>query len=371
MSKIIVIGAGIIGSAVALELRRRGVQVILLESVSEGGQTSSASAGMVNPFSLTPQENPSVPFALESRRLFPDWVAFLKEFTGIDAEWRAEGSLRVALSAEEREHLQSMHDWVARYEPGAELLTEREVRQLEPAVTEQCVAGLWLPSEGWVQTERLMHALHRALHQNGSDFCRGRPATGLIVDGERVSGVRTPYGALYADAVILCAGSWTGTLLEGVGWHIPIEPVRGQILVLHDLPQRVIRLITSSLGYWVPQADGSALFGATREQAGYDMRVTVEGFGTLISPLLRLFPHMGDARIAGSRVGLRPNTPDHQPVIGALPHREGLYLASGHSYHGILLAPATALAVADLITQGRTDLMINPFRPDRFVSSKE
>ena len=366
MDTVLVVGAGIIGSAVALELHRRGARVTVLESASEGGQTSVASAGMVNPFSLTPEENPALPFAIESRRQFPEWVASLKALTGIDAEWRAEGGLCVALTPGDRAHLQRMLAWVVRYEPSARLLSDQEVRQLEPALTEQCLGGLWLPSEGWVHTERLMRALHQALRQSGVALERGRPAIGFATEGRRVVGVRTATGTLYADAVVLCAGAWASMLADTLGISIPIEPLRGQVLVLRDLPQGVGRLLVSPIGYLVPQADGSALFGATRERVGYDTRVTAEGVETLLSRFLQLFPRMVDATLMGFKVGLRPNTPDHQPLISALPHWDGLYLACGHSYHGILLAPATAAAVADLVRHGATSLPIEPFKPERF-----
>lgn len=370
MAQVLIIGAGVIGSAIAWELRRRGTEVAVLESVSEGGQTSAASAGMVNPFSLTPEENPALPFAVESRRQFPEWVARLHEATGIDAEWQAEGSLRVALTPEDAEQLQQMARWVGRYEPEARLLSPEEARRMEPVLPESCQGALWLPSEGWIHTERLMHALHRALRISGVAFHRGQPAIGLVREGRRVRGVQTPAGTLFADAVVLCAGAWSGILLRELGWQVPIEPLRGQILVLRDLPIRTTRLLVSlgggAMGYLVPRASGEALFGATREQAGYDIRPTAGGVATLLCNLERMFPSLMDATIARVQVGLRPSTPDHQPLIGSLPDWEGLYLASGHSYHGILLAPATAQAVADLLEHGTTQLPIQPFKPERF-----
>lgn len=370
MAQVLIVGAGVIGSAIAWELRRRGAEVAVLESSSEGGQTSAASAGMVNPFSLTPEENPALPFAIASREQFPEWVARLHETTGIDAEWRAEGSLRIALTPEDAEQLQQVARWVIRYEPEARLLSPEEARRLEPVISVACHGALWLPSEGWVHTERLMHALHRALRVSGVVFYLGQPAVGLAREGQRIRGVQTPTGTLYADTVVLCAGAWSGLLLRELGWQAPIEPVRGQILVLRDLPLHSRRLLVSlgsgAIGYLVPRASGEALFGATREQAGYDTRPTAKDTASLLYNLERMFPSLLDATLARVQVGLRPSTPDHQPLIGSLPGWEGFYLASGHSYHGILLAPATAQAVADLIEHGTTRLPIQPFQPERF-----
>jgi glycine oxidase len=364
---VLVVGAGVIGASVAWELRRRGASVVLLESVAEGGQTSVASAGMVNPFSLTPAETPALPFMLHSLRLYPEWAAQLREEVGIDIEWCRCGSLRVALHESDAQTLRTTYEWVLRYEPEARWLSAREARELEPALTEECSLALWLPNEGWVHTARLMRALHAAVMQTGVEFYRGQPVVGFLQERGRVVGVRTAGGTLRGDAVVVSAGAWTGTLLHALGLHVPIEPVRGQILVLTDLPRPVRHIVTSLIGYLVPRANGTALLGATREHAGFDLRTTAEGMHHLLQTLLRLFPPLMGATIVGLAVGLRPGTPDANPLIGSIAGFEGLYLASGHAYHGILLAPATAQAVADLVLNGTTELPIAPFDPARFL----
>jgi len=212
-----------------------------------------------------------------------------------------------------------------------------------------------------------MRALHAAVMQAGVEFYRGQPVVGFLQEQGRVVGVRTAGGTLRADAVVVAAGAWTGALLHTLGLHLPIEPVRGQILVLTDLPRPVRHIVTSLIGYLVPRANGTALLGATREHAGFDLRATAEGMHHLLQTLLRLFPTLMGATIVGHAVGLRPGTPDANPLIGTIAGFERLYLASGHAYHGILLAPATAQAVADLVLNGSTRLPITPFDPARFL----
>ncbi|MFQ3611870.1 MAG: FAD-dependent oxidoreductase, partial [Fimbriimonadales bacterium] len=172
---------------------------------------------------------------------------------------------------------------------------------------------------------------------------------------------------LYADAVVVASGAWSGGLLQSLGLAIPVQPVRGQTVLLTDLPLPMRHIVVSPIGYLVPHADGTLLLGATREQAGFDFRATAEGFAHLLHTLSRLSPRLMHATLAGHTVGLRPGTPDSNPLIGTLERWKGLYLATGHAYHGILLAPATAIAIADLITKGFTDLPIHPFEPNRFV----
>ncbi|MCS7064719.1 MAG: FAD-dependent oxidoreductase, partial [Fimbriimonadales bacterium] len=274
---VLVVGAGVIGSAVAWELRRRGASVVLLESLSEGGQTSIASAGMVNPYSLTSEETPALPFMQQSLNLYPEWAQQLREAVGIDIEWRRCGSLRVALHDSDAQSLRAIYEWVVRYEAQAQLLSAREARELEPALTEECSLALWLPSEGWVHPGRLVRALHAAAVHAGVEFYRGQPVVGFLQENKRIAGVRTAGGVVRGEAVVVAAGAWTGALLHTLGVHAPIEPVRGQILVLGDLPRSVRHIVTSLIGYLVPRANGTALLGATREHAGFDLRATADG----------------------------------------------------------------------------------------------
>ncbi len=371
MEKVIVIGAGIIGSAIALELHQRGLKVVLIESDSAGGQTSIASAGMVNPFSLTPDDSDALALYTLSRDLYPGWAQLLYERTGIDIGWKMTGSLRIALTPPDCAQLHAQHQWIAKYEPEAQLIDGKTAREWEPSINAECDCALWLPREGRVQTERLMSALHSALRYADVDCYWGQPVLGFASDSKRVRGVRTASGTLSADAVVVASGAWSGGLLQSLGVSIPVQPIRGQTLLLTDLPLRVQRILVSPIGYLVPRADGTLLLGATREQAGFDFRATAEGFAHLLHTLSRLSPRLMHATITGHTVGLRPGTPDNNPLIGTLDGWDGLYMATGHAYHGILLAPATAQAIADLITIGDTNLPIAPFNPNRFARSEQ
>ncbi|MGQ9658358.1 MAG: glycine oxidase ThiO [Fimbriimonadales bacterium] len=365
--RVLVIGAGVIGTAVAWELLQRGAEVVLLDSAAVGGYTSAASAGMVNPFSLTPDDTPALPLYWQSLQMYPDWTRTLHEQTGIDPEWRHGGCLRVALTPADVEHLEASLEWIQPYDTRAEIIDSRAARQLEPALNPEIAAALYLPSEGWVHTKRLQRALHRAVQLYSVNLYTGSPALRFVVDDSRVRGVQTVHGILEGDAVVVAAGAWAGTLLQPQGIHAPTTPVRGVILVLGDLPVPVRRILSSRVGYLVPRADGTILLGATREQAGYDARATAQGYALLTRNLTSLAPRLMHASIVGHTVGLRPDTPDHNPYIGAVAGIERLYLAAGHAYHGILLAPATARAIADLVLNGATDLPITPFDPNRFA----
>jgi len=365
--RVIVVGAGVIGAAVAWELLQRGAEVVLLDGAAEGGHTSAASAGMVNPFSLTPDDTPALPLYWQSLQMYPEWTRTLHERTSIDPEWRNGGCLRIALTPADAEHLEASLAWIRRYDARAERIDRQSALQLEPALNPEIACALHIPSEGWVHTERLMRALHRAVQLSGANLYTGSPALSLVARSGAVRGVQTAHGVLEGDAVVVAAGAWAGTLLQPLGIHAPTTPVRGVILVLSDLLLTIGHILSSPVGYLVPRADGTALLGATREQAGYDARATAEGYALLTHALARLAPRLMHATVLGHTVGLRPDTPDHNPYIGAVAGYDGLYLAAGHAYHGILLAPATARAIADLILNGKTELPIAPFDPNRFT----
>ncbi len=365
--RVIVIGAGVIGSAIALELRQRGADVLLIEANAVGGHTSAASAGMVNPFSLTPQDTPALPFYISSLRLYPQWTEQLYALTLIDPEWRPGGCWRIALSEADAEQLTNNLEWIQRYEPTARMVDGDTACQHEPALCNTIGLALHLPSEGWVNMERLMDALHRAVQLSDVNLYTGVPALGIVRNGSRVWGVRTAHGVLEGDAIVVAAGAWASALLQPLGVHTPTEPVRGVILKLGDLPLPVRSILSSPMGYIVPRADGTVLLGATREQAGYDLRGTAEGYAHLLQALARIAPALLHATLRGHTVGLRPDTPDHNPYIGPIGGFDRLYIAAGHAYHGILMAPATARAVADLILNGSTSLPLEPFNPNRFM----
>jgi glycine oxidase len=146
----------------------------------------------------------------------------------------------------------------------------------------------------------------------------------------------------------------------------PVFPVRGQMLALHA-PGALALPLYSRRVYLVPRVDGRILVGATREHVGFEKRVTLAGAATLLAAAHALAPGLADAPLVGHWAGLRPGTPDDRPVLGAAPGVEGLWLATGHYRHGILLAPVTAEAIADLVVDGRTALPIDAMAPARFA----
>lgn len=346
----IVIGAGIIGSAIAYELSKRGHSVLMMETLSDGGATSIASGGMVNPYSgfasITSKE---LETGTESLRLYPEWASTLLDESGVDIEWQACGSLQIALSESDEAAIHESFPTLQAYAPYAAIISGKDAHEMEPLITPACRSALWVPDEGQVNPQRLLRALRLAASRYGAELYRGQTVLGFETEGQQIIGVRTPSGVVRADWIVTAAGAWSGTLLSSLGLQVPIQPVRGQGLLLIDPPKPLSRLVISLLNYVVPRLDGTVFLGATVEHVAFDMRPTAEGFAHLLATLEHTFPGLLQAAYAGYTVGLRPGTLDGKPLIGFVPPWRNLLIASGHSRHGVLLAPSTARTIAGLI----------------------
>ena len=245
-----------------------------------------------------------------------------------------------------------------------EVLGAAGVRELEPQIDDEMVGGLLVPGHGYVAAGDLVRAM-----------CAAVATRGVRLDGDRVlrigaqaSGLRieTQGETIQAPAVVVAAGSWTSRVVVEGDQVLPVRPVRGQLVHL-DWPTAPLgRIVWGPECYLVPWTTGALLVGATVEEAGFDERATTAGVRDLLEAACDLLPRAWQAGFSGVRVGLRPATPDGLPVIGASRRVAGVYYATGHYRNGVLLAPVTALLVADLVLGQPPDSALDAFRADRF-----
>lgn len=366
LSDIIVIGGGIIGCSIAHRLAKEGLKVTIIERGQPGKEASWAAAGM-----LTPQSEAAggafSDLCLKSHRLYPDFVAELREETGMDIGYRATGSVFVAFDDAEAEALAELLERERHAGREAEELTPRQARELEPQLTESIRASIYLPGDSYVDNRALMKALIVAAERRGVQFITDTPAIGFEYDGSRIRGVRVPGSALASDIIINAAGSWAGLIDQSGQIRLPVRPIRGQIVCLEQRPQRCNHLIHSSGCYIVPWPDGRTLIGATVENAGYRKEVTAQGVRSLLNAAAKVIPSLDSAPILDAWAGLRPDTQDSLPILG-FSNISNLVIATGHFRNGILLAPITAQLIAEAITSGRTSIPLDPFSPNRFAN---
>ena len=239
-----------------------------------------------------------------------------------------------------------------------------ETRRREPAIDGPLRCAFFFPREAQVDNVALMQALSRACRRAGVRLLEETVVTRLHVNGGRVRRVQTSRGVLTAPVVVNCLGSWAG-LMRPAPAPIPVEPSRGQMLALRGPKRLFRRVVISDPAYVVQRRDGRLIVGSTVERAGFQKALTVEGLQGILRGLRAMSRTAAACPFLDAWAGLRPRAPDGLPILGQGPI-EGLYMATGHFRHGILLAPITATLMAELILRHRSPIDLTPFAPSRF-----
>lgn len=364
----IVIGGGVIGCSIALRLAAEGLSVAVIERNRLGCEASRAAAGMLSPQMEAPAPGAFFDLCLQSRRLYPGFVARLQELSGIDIEYNDSGTLRIIGGESDRAEVRGWLDWQAAAGLRFESLSGGELASIEPMVTGLATGAVFIPDDHQVENRRLMDALEMALKNSGVDVIQECEALEIMTTNGKATGVLTPLGRFDAGGVVVAAGSWSSSLLEPVGLGLKLIPARGQMLALRGDVDAIRRVIHTSKCYLVPRRDGRVLVGATIEYVGYNKAVTAAGMGSLLRAAVEAVEGLEKFEVVESWSGLRPDTPDHLPVLGAT-RVDNLWLATGHFRNGILLAPVTADLIAETIINGVTPEQAAPFGVERFETT--
>ncbi len=369
---VVVLGAGVIGTAIAWRCAGRGLRVTVLDPTPGAGAWHTA-AGMLAPSTeLHYGETPLLRLNLAALAAYPAFAAELTERTGRLTGFAECGTVSAAWDGADFAALTDLHAFGARLGIEAHLLSGQELRELEPALAPGLPGGLFAPSDHQVDPRLLHAALRAAAAQAGASFATARAR--VVLDGDRVSGVRLEDGtALTAGCVVVAAGAWSAQV-EGMPAHLAprTRPVKGQTLRLR-LPgaPRIAHVVRASVKgspvYLVPRADGQLVVGASSEEVGFDRTPRAGAVYELLRDAQSVLPELAEASLEEVATGLRPGSPDNAPIVGPA-GVAGLILATGHYRNGILLTPVTADAVADLVTTGRLPALLEPFSPARFAA---
>ncbi len=356
---LVVVGGGVIGLACAWRAVRDGLRVCVLERGEPGLGATHASAGILAPdLEAEPGAAALAALGRRSLELWPSFAAELEEATGADVGFERSGTLFVAFDRDELEGVDWEHDVLTRMGLESSRLTARECRTLEPGLAPVCAGGLLSPHEAQVDPRRVAAALVEALGGSvraGVEVAQVGPGGVVLADGSRVGG----------DRVLLAAGAWTG---EGslAPAPLPVRPVKGQIVRLRG-PRPSERMIRSEHVYVVPRASGEVVVGATAEERGFDATVTAGAVLELLREAYRALPEIAELELAEITVGFRPGSPDNAPLLGEA-GADGVLVATGHFRNGVLLAPATAEAIAALLRGEPVPDVAAPFAPGRFAA---
>lgn len=345
MSDCIVIGGGLIGMLTALEISAAGVGVTLLERTQTGREASWAGGGILSPLYPWRYAPAVTELASWGQRRYPELARELSDATGIDPEFTASGML--ILDTEDWDRARA---WGEQAGNPVEVIDRSVTEQYEPGLHAPPPSAIRMPQVGQVRNPRLVKALRAAIIPKVT-LRENTEVETLLVQHGRVQGVLTATERIAADKVVVCAGAWTRNLLAGMGTPPAIEPVRGQMIVFRAQPGVVSRIVLQQDRYVIPRRDGRVLVGSTLEHTGFDKRTTDTAREELERAAVAMFPALSEFPIENHWAGLRPSSPDGIPYIGAYPMVEGVYLNAGHFRNGVVLAPASARLLADILLE--------------------
>jgi len=349
----LIIGAGVIGCATALELARAGARVTVLERGAAGAESSWAGGGILSPLLPWNYGEPVTRLTRWGCELYPAWAAELQTRTGIDPEYLESGMLVLPpFDADRAVAWSTAHGMPLRLVQARSILP-----QLAPEAD-----ALWLPDVAQVRNPRLLGALRRALELAGVTLIERSKVTGVNVSGGRVTGLKTRDGELSAGGYIVTAGAWSSALLGELALCCEVRPVRGQMLLFKAAPELLPHIVLQHGVYLIPRRDGHILVGSTLEDAGFDKSTTPDAREKLRAAAVGILPQLRDLEIVRHWAGLRPGSPDNIPTIGRHPLVENLYVNSGHFRYGVTMAPASARLLGNLLSNRPQQIDIEPYR---------
>lgn len=351
-SEVLIVGGGIMGLAIALELKQQGTAVTILSKDFQQA-ASHAAAGMLAPRAEGLESGPMLDLCLASLTLYPDWVAKLEALTGQTVGYWPNGILAPRFTRP------------ARHGPTQGWLSAEALQSYQPGLGDTVQGGYWYPEEGQVDNPALVQALRHAVLDQGVTIHEGTGAIALRRHRQTVERVCTENaGDFIADHVVLAAGAWCHDLLP-----LPVFPRKGEMASLRvppgfSHPQPLRWVLFGEHSYIVPRQDGRIILGATSQDVGFTPGNTPDGLHQLLGNAITLLPMLAEFPLERTWWGYRPTTPDEWPILGPGPC-DNLTLATGHYRNGILLAPVTAKLIAQSILQ-KPDPLLQSFSWQRF-----
>src|SRR5580704_8252847 len=360
-------GGGLIGASIALELAQAGLRVGVFDRQEPGQEASWAGAGILSPAPESAAMISLVPLGKASMAIYPEFVRMVEEISGQSTGYRSKGTLQALFSGDAREELSTVialhHGLGLKAEP----LRAEDARELEPSLSEDLEAGVLRPDEASVDNRALTQAVLEAARRSGVQFFPASGAEAIWRECERCVGLHLKNEKIEAQWTVIAAGCFSANI-EGVAPYAPVRPAKGQMIALRADDLKIERVLWSENIYLVPRNDGRILAGATVEYTGFEKGLTAGGLEKVLAGAIELSPGLASARVEETWAGLRPDSPDHLPILGPA-DLDGLLIATGHFRGGILLTPITAQLVCEWVTQQRVSVDWDRFSPMRFQSA--
>lgn len=361
----IVIGGGIIGMSIARSLAKRGQRVAVFDRSAVGLEASKAAAGMLMPQLRTdgPLARPFFSLCVDSLRRYKQFVAGIAEESGTSIGMATQGTLLVTF---DKSASTEMQKWRKSFPLESKWKTPAELLRLEPALAPDVLGGAEVKQFWAVHSQDMVALLGMELSTSSSKISLYEYAHVRKVEHALHSvTVVTDAGSYNAGHVVIAAGSWSSQI-EGIAKLLPpVKPIRGQIIKVLATSRTLLKHVIYANKFYLVPRGREILIGSTLEDVGFEKRVTVGASADLLAKAARVLPAIAQCGVLDSWAGLRPMVADGYPVIGRI--SDGIIAATGHYRDGILLAPATAAFVTELICEGKTNSLIRPFGVERFL----
>jgi len=367
--RIIIAGGGLIGLSIAEQLLRRGITPIVLDQSVFAKESSWAGAGFLDLRSVTRVGGSLFELCKKSYDLFPEWTSSLKKDSGIDPEYQNSGSFDVAFTDSEESVIRQMETNLKTFGLSGRWLSPSQALALEPQLSREARSVFLFDQTSQVKPPRLNRALLGVLQNAKADLKEFERVDDFLLKGKQFMGVRTNKGVIDADGIVIASGAWSAPLAEKLGISLVSKPYRGQAVIFQGKPgglkHIIFNLSSTGITYLVPRLDGHIYVGSTLEDVGFDKSTTPAGLEKLKTGAIRLIPGLAGQFIEDTWAGLRPGSIDGWPYLGAVPGLDGVWMATGHYTHGILLSAVTGQVMAQLINGERPSVDLAAFALNR------
>lgn len=354
MPECIIVGGGVIGLLTARELHRQGVDVLLIERGSLGGESSWAGGGIISPLYPWLYHDAVSELAQISKTMYPDLVSELNDETGADCELIQSGLL-IAGHEENEQALKWSKTWSTTL---SVVSGGDEINAIEPEVASSITDGFWMPDVMQIRNPKFVAALKKSFEHHNIPYLENTPVAELLIEEGKALGVRLADREILSDKVIIASGAWSSGLLNE---SIDVEPVKGQMIMYKGIPDKLHRIVLSRGHYIIPRADGRILAGSTLEKKGFDKSISKAAMQELHEAAISIVPGIERMTIERQWAGLRPGTKHGIPYICQHDEVSGLYINSGHYRNGIVMGPASATLLADLVLEKKTSIDMVPY----------
>jgi len=366
---VVIAGGGLIGGAIAVGLARAGAKVTIVDAGVAGRGASWAGAGILSGAHESPEMRSLIPLSRASLALYPQFVKQIEELTGREVGFRPYGMLEVPADNFTPEELQKMVSAQRETELKGEILSGEQAREMESSLGAGVKTAILRPDDASVDNRALTAAVLDAARTLGVQILENTPAISVLRDGKRALGLATNVGDIEANWTVIAAGCFSAGI-GGAEQYAPVMPAKGQMVAVRCSEATIKRVLMSEGVYLVARNDGRILVGATIEHVGFDRAVREEAIEKLLAAAILLVPALKNCAIVETWSGLRPDSPDHLPILGPT-DVEGLVIATGHFRNGILLAPITTQLICEWIQDQRMTAEYKRFSPMRFPEARK